>query len=126
TIGGSLCHADPSADWGSVLTALGAECHVAGPAGSRLLAADLFVTGAYQTALAPGEVLEALTIPRLSATARFGYFKLCRKAGEFALAMSAVLNDPDRNVCRIVIGATKGKPIVLRDARELMRSRDPS
>jgi len=126
TIGGSLCHADPSADWGCVLPALGAECHIAGPNGSRRLSADVFVTGAYQTALATGEVLEALTIPRLSATARFGYFKLCRKAGEFAVAMSAVLNDPERNVCRIVIGATKGKPIVLRDASELMRSGNPS
>jgi carbon-monoxide dehydrogenase medium subunit len=84
------------------------------------------VTGAYQTALAADEVLEAVTIPRLSATARFGYFKLCRKAGEFALAMSAVLNDPDQHVCRIVIGATKGRPIILRDGRELMRGGDPS
>jgi len=125
TIGGSLCHADPSADWVCVLAALGAECQIAGPKGSRCLAADLFVTGAYQTALATAEVLEALTIPRLSATARFGYFKLCRKAGEFALAMSAVLNDPERDVCRIVIGATKGRPIILGDARELMRAGDP-
>src|SRR3954462_14661962 len=58
TIGGSLCHADPSADWVSVLSALGAECHIAGPNGSRRLPADRFVTGAYETALAANEVLE--------------------------------------------------------------------
>jgi aerobic carbon-monoxide dehydrogenase medium subunit len=126
TVGGSLCHADPSADWVCVLAALEAECHISGPTGSRRLAADQFVTGAYQTALAADEVLEAVTIRRLSGRARFGYFKLCRKAGEFALAMCAVLNDPDRDVLRVVIGATKGRPIVLRDGRQLLRSADPS
>jgi carbon-monoxide dehydrogenase medium subunit len=121
TIGGSLCHADPAADWVSVLCALGAECHIAGASGRRRLPADRFVTGAYETALAPDEVLEAITLPRLSARARFGYYKVCRKAGEFALAMSAVLNDPERGQLRIVVGATKGRPIVLADGHKVSR-----
>jgi carbon-monoxide dehydrogenase medium subunit len=120
TIGGSLCHADPAADWVSVLCAVDAECHIAGPNGSRRLAADQFVIGAYETALAGDEMLEAITIPRLSPRARFGYFKVCRKVGEFALAMSAVLNDPERGLLRIVIGATKGRPIVLADGRQIL------
>lgn len=122
TIGGSLCHADPAADWVSVLCALGAECRIAGRGGTRKLAADQFVTGAYETALENGEVLEAIRIPRLCPHARFGYFKICRKAGEFALAMGAVLRDPEREQFRIVIGATSGRPIVIADARELMRT----
>jgi carbon-monoxide dehydrogenase medium subunit len=122
TIGGSLCHADPAADWVSVLCALGAECRIAGPGGSRRLAADEFVKGAYETALASGEVLEAIRIPRLSPRGRFGYFKICRKAGEFALAMGAVLKDPEREQFRIVIGATSGRPIVIADARQFVRA----
>jgi len=121
TIGGSFCHADPAADWVSVLCALGAECLIAGVNGKRRLPADQFITGAYETALAPGEVLEAIKLPRLSGRGRFGYFKVCRKAGDFALAMGAVLNDPERGQFRMVIGATKGRPIVLGDAGGLRR-----
>jgi carbon-monoxide dehydrogenase medium subunit len=119
TIGGSLCHADPAADWAPTLCALGAECFIAGANGRRRLPADQFITGAYQTALAPGEMLEAIRIPRLSVRGRCGYYKVCRKAGEFALASGAVLNDPERGQFRVVIGATQGRPIVVTDAREL-------
>lgn len=119
TIGGSLCHADPAADWAPALCALGAECVLASTNGRRQLPADQFITGAYQTALAPGEMLEAIRIPRLSVRGRCGYYKLCRKAGEFALAISAVLNDLERGQFRVVIGATHGRPIVVADAREL-------
>jgi aerobic carbon-monoxide dehydrogenase medium subunit len=119
TIGGSLCHADPAADWLSALCALGAECIIVGAKGGRRLPADQFVTGAYETALGPGELLEAIRIPRLSPRSRWGYNKICRKAGEFALAIGAVLSDADHNRFRIVIGATRGRPIVVEDAREL-------
>ncbi len=122
TIGGSLCHADPAADWVSTLCALGAECLIAGVNGKRRLLADQFITGAYQTALLADEMLEAIHVPRLSAGGRCGYNKVCRKTGEFALAIGAVLNDPDRGQFRVVIGATKGRPIVIADARELQRS----
>ena len=122
TIGGSLCHADPAADWVTTLCALGAECQIAGLNGKRWLPADQFIVGAYETALAPDEMLEAIKIPRLSARGRCGYYKVCRKAGEFALAMSAVLNDPERGHFRAVIGATKGRPIVIANASELRRA----
>ncbi len=120
TVGGSLCHADPAADWVCVLCAVGAECHIVGSRGARRLPVAQFVTGAYETALGADEILESITVPRLSARARFGYFKLCRKAGEFALAMGAVLNDPERGQLRIVIGATKGRPIVLTDSEQIL------
>ena len=122
TIGGSLCHADPAADWVSALCALGAECVISGATGRRTLPADQFMTGAYETALATGEMLEAIKIPRLSPRGRCGFYKVCRKAGEFALAIGAVVNDPERGLFRVVMGATQGKPIVVRDARELQRN----
>jgi aerobic carbon-monoxide dehydrogenase medium subunit len=121
TIGGSFCHADPAADWVPVLSALGAQCLIAGVNGKRWLAADQFVTGAYETALASSEMLEAIRLPRLSARGRLGCYKVCRKAGEFALAMGAVMNDPDRGQLHMVIGATKGQPIILRDATNVLR-----
>jgi len=122
TIGGSLCHADPSADWVSTLYALGAECIIASGQNRRRLPADQFVTGAYENALGPHEMLEAIRVPRLSAQARCGYYKVCRKVGEFALAIGAVLQDRERSQFRLVIGATKGRPIVIPDMRELSRA----
>lgn len=121
TIGGSLCHADPAADWVSTLSALGAECFIAGVNSKRRVPADRFMTGAYQTALGPDEMLVAIRVPRLSAGGRCGYYKICRKAGEFAMAIGAVLNDRERGEFRIVIGATKGRPIVIADASALRR-----
>ena len=121
TIGGSICHADPAADWLSALCGLGAQCLISGPEGSRDLPVDQFVTGAFETALGPAEILAGIRIPRPSSKARWGYSKICRKAGEFAMAIGAVLDDPERDILRMVIGATRGKPIVVTNARMLTR-----
>ena len=75
------------------------------------------MTGAFSTLLAENEILVGLRIPKLSAAARWGHYKFCRKPGEFAEALGAVLVDPDRNICRAVIGATHGAPHVIEDAR---------
>lgn len=113
TLGGSLAHADPAADWVNALSVLGAEVEVAGPSGSRRLSLDAFLTGALATALAPGEILVAVRVPKLSATARFGYVKHCRKVGEFAHAIGAVLVDPVAGTGRALMGAIDGPPLVL-------------
>lgn len=111
TIGGSLCHADPAADWVTVMTALGAEAMTSR---GRTVPMRDFIRGAFRTALAPGELLCAVRIPKLSPSARWGYVKACRKPGEFAHAMAAVV--VDSNVTRAVIGAIGGTPIVLEGA----------
>jgi carbon-monoxide dehydrogenase medium subunit len=113
TIGGSLCHADPAADWPCTLTALGAVAltHRA-DGGARAIAVENFITGAFRTALEPGEMLRAIRIPRLSATARWGTYKACRKPGEFAHAMAACLADPAGGSLRIAIGATGTRPLL--------------
>jgi carbon-monoxide dehydrogenase medium subunit len=121
TIGGSLCHADPAADWVSVLTALGAECVISDGGGTRRMPVERFVTGAFEVALEAGEVLRAVRIPHASPGARWGYYKICRKAGEFALAIGAVLIDADRDVFRAVLGAFEQRPVVLADMRDLFR-----
>ncbi len=119
TIGGSLTNADPSADWVSALAALGAEAIVRGANGAQAMAVESYVTGALETALGPGELLEAIRVPILSSSAQWGYYKVCRKTGEYAHAIGAVLLDRSRNVFRAVIGATERKPLVLSDARAL-------
>jgi len=125
TIGGSFCHADPAADWVSTLCVLDAECIVYSNGKQRRIAADQFILGAYENALASGEILEAIRIPRLPEGASCGYYKVCRKAGEFASALAAVVHDPSRDRLRAVIGATRGKPIVVADAKPLI-GRDKS
>ena len=113
TIGGSLCHADPAADWLTVLCALDAALLLQGVRGSRSIPASDFIQGAFRTALLPGEMLVAVRVPRLSADARWAYEKACRKPGDFAHAMAAVLLDGTRR--RAVIGALGGKPLLLED-----------
>lgn len=121
TIGGSLCHADPAADWVSAMTALDATLVIAGPDGAtREVPMTRFMEGAYRTALAPGEVLCRVRIPKCGAGARWGYYKICRKVGEFADAIAAAVIDPERRYCRVVFGAASGAPLVARDlARSL-------
>jgi len=119
TIGGSLSHADPAADWVSALSALGAKITLRSLAGVRNLTIEEFVTGALESALRPGEVVEAVRVPAMAASARWGYVKACRKPGEFAHAIAAVLIDPERATARAVIGALEAAPIVLGDAATL-------
>jgi carbon-monoxide dehydrogenase medium subunit len=119
TIGGSLSHADPAADWVSALSALGATVTLRSLAGARHLAVEAFVTGALQSALQPGEIVEAVRVPVMRPSACWGYFKACRKPGEFAYAIAAVLIDPEAMTSRVVIGAVDAAPIVLGDAAAL-------
>ncbi len=116
TIGGSLAHADPSADWISALAALDAQAIVRGVGGERQVAVESLMTGVFESSLADGELLIGIRVAKLSPAARWGYFKSCRKTGELAHAIGAFLHDPERGVCRAVIGATGTKPMVFPDA----------
>jgi carbon-monoxide dehydrogenase medium subunit len=113
TIGGSLAHADPAADWPLVLAALGATIVVQGERGPRRIDAAAFMLGSYVTQLGEDELLTAIEVPKLSARARWAYRKFCRKAGEFAQAAAAVLLDPERRVARVFIGAPADRPTSL-------------
>jgi carbon-monoxide dehydrogenase medium subunit len=124
TIGGSLAHADPSADWLCALTALGTTVLTWRPGGGRAVPLPAFVPAAFRTVLEPGEIVEAVRIPRPSSGARWGYYKACRKPGEFAFAMAAVLIDAARGVRRAVIGAAGGPPVVLEGERAVPEAVD--
>ncbi|CAB5713209.1 Carbon monoxide dehydrogenase medium chain [Delftia tsuruhatensis] len=110
TVAGSLAHADPAADWVLAMTALAARLELRSAGGARMLPMEGFMQGAYTTALAPGEIIAAIHVPQLDASARWGYAKFCRKTGEFAEASCCAVFDPPRGFARVVIGALDGAP----------------
>jgi aerobic carbon-monoxide dehydrogenase medium subunit len=92
TIGGSLAHADPAADWPAVVLALGAEVRATGPKGSRTIKADDFFKDLLTTALAPDEVLTEVRIPAPAAGSGMAYVKHPHPASRFAVVgVAAVL-----------------------------------
>jgi carbon-monoxide dehydrogenase medium subunit len=115
TIGGSLAHADPAADWLACLTALGADVVAQGQRGERRIPVAQLVRGAMDTDLGHDEVIAGIRIPRFSKEARFGYHKICRKTGEFAEAIGVAVHEPARNLFRLVTSTPGGKPIMLQD-----------
>jgi len=123
TIGGSLSHADPAADWVSALAAFGAWLTLRSLAGARTVALRDFVLGALESALQPGELVETIHIPARPVSAHWGYAKSCRKTGEFAHAIGAVLIDPGASTARVVIGAIDMAPIVMTNPSELFGGR---
>ncbi|MBM4434693.1 MAG: xanthine dehydrogenase family protein subunit M, partial [Chloroflexi bacterium] len=91
TVGGSLAHADPSAELPLVLRALDGRVRVASARGERwIAAADLFVTY-LQTALAPDELLVEARFPWTGPGERWSFVELSRRSGDFALAAVCVV-----------------------------------
>ena len=114
TIGGSLAHADPAADWVSTVVGLNAALVAEAPGGRRRrIAAHAFFRGAFATELANDEVLVAVEFPRLSPQSQWGYYKLCRKTGEFAKAIGIAVLDPSVGLATVIAGAVEGSPIPL-------------
>lgn len=113
TIGGSLAHADPAADWLLALTALDARLELVSAAGSRQLRVSEFMVGAFTTRLAAGEIISAVLVPEMGAGLRWGYYKLCRKTGEFAHASAAAAFDADTKLARVVLGALEQPPVCM-------------
>ena len=110
TIGGSLAHADPAADWQLALAALGATVVIFGLKGKRETPADQFMKSAFGTELADDEIIESVRVPKLSSGASWGYYKFCRKTGEFPDASAALLLDPERRAARLFAGALDRAP----------------
>ncbi len=109
TLAGNLCNASPAADGVPCLLALDAEVEIAGPTGRRCLPLRQFITGARRTALAPGELLVAIHIPRPEHDARSAFLKLgARRYLVISIAMAAAtLEIADGRVvsARIAVGA---------------------
>lgn len=113
TIGGSLVHADPAADWPSALLALNAVAVIQGAAGTRQVPLAAFQLGLMETCLGEAELLLGVMTPELSPQARWSYIKFTRKQGEFAHSIGAVVIDAPLGIANIIVGAAASKPVRL-------------
>lgn len=116
TIGGSMAHADPAADWISIFPLLDAELVIYSPRGTRKVSTEEFMVSSFTTRLEADELIQSIRVPKLSDAARWGFYKFNQKAGEFAHAIGAVLHDPEREIFRAVIGAVEAPPIIIKNA----------
>ena len=99
TIGGSCAFFDPAADYPPALVAADARFALAGPAGRRTVAAADFFLDWYETALGPGELIEAAVLPPAPAGTVGSYTKLARVAGDFAIASVALVLGMEKGAC---------------------------
>ena len=128
TVGGSLAHADSSAEWPVVMSAVGARVRVrSARGGERVLPAAGFVQGFFTSALDDDEAIVAVDVPRLPAGARWGFAKTARKPGEFAesLAVAVLSVDEDDHVrhAEVWLGAATSVPLSLPAVDEALRGR---
>ncbi|MGC9117887.1 MAG: glyceraldehyde dehydrogenase subunit beta [Thermoproteus sp.] len=124
TIGGSLAHADPAADWPAVVLALDAVVKARGPSGVREIPAEEFFQGPYSTALQQGEIVVEISIPRCPPKA--SYVKIARAYNDFAIAgVAAAVWVKDGAVEDVRLAATGVglRPVRLRKAEEAVRGR---
>jgi carbon-monoxide dehydrogenase medium subunit len=107
TLVGSVCHADPQGDWGSIMLALNAELVAQSKSGERVIPVDGFFQGPFTTTLRSDEVVTAIRIPLPSRQAAGSYHKLERKVGDFAtVAVSVQVELDGKKVSKAGIGLT--------------------
>jgi carbon-monoxide dehydrogenase medium subunit len=108
TIGGSIAHADPAADWPAALLALDAEVHVASAQGERSIPIAEFFVDLLTTALEPTEILTSISVPALPARGGDAYAKFPHPASGFAVVGVAarVVLDEKGSITQIGVGIT--------------------
>jgi aerobic carbon-monoxide dehydrogenase medium subunit len=108
TLGGSLAHSDPAADWPAAILAADAEIHAVGLSGDRWIAAQDFFVDMLTTALEPGEILTGVRVPLLPDHAGDAYVKLRQPASGFAVVGVAarVVLDGQGSVQHVSVGIT--------------------
>ncbi len=108
TLGGSLAHADPAADWPAVMIAADAKIELKGLNGSRTVAAEDFFTGFFTTALGADEIITAIRIPEPPKGANSAYKKFIQPASRFAIVGCAAVATMQEGVCQKVRVAFTG------------------
>jgi carbon-monoxide dehydrogenase medium subunit len=123
TIGGSLAHADPAADYPPVLLAGGARIVIRGSEGQRIVPADEFFLGMMQTAVGPRDLLVEIQIAKTRGMA-WSYQRLHRVEGSFAIVNVAAIYDSRVHTTRIAIGGACPSFVVL-DLSDALTSGKP-
>ncbi len=121
TIGGSLVHADPAADWPAAILALDGEMRLAGPQGRRVVSATDFFVEMMQSAVQPNEILCEIRVPTTFATV--AYAKFAQKASGFAIAGVAVVADKTSQWVRVGVTGVAPKPYRATAVEEALRGR---
>jgi carbon-monoxide dehydrogenase medium subunit len=119
TLGGSLVHADPAADWPAAILALDAELEIAGPNGRRVVKAGDFFVDMFQTAVQPNEILVEIRVPATGKSV--AYVKFAQKASGFAIAGVAVVIKQKYTDVRIGVTGVAPKPYRARAVEQALR-----
>jgi carbon-monoxide dehydrogenase medium subunit len=127
TIGGSLSHADPSADLPAAILALGAELKLRGPKGDRSVAAEKFFFGPMSTAVELAEILTEISVPSFERRCGSAYLTMAQQASGFAIVgVAAWVKVGGQNRCEdIGIGVTglSDKPFRAHGVEESLRGK---
>jgi carbon-monoxide dehydrogenase medium subunit len=124
TLGGSLAYADPAAELPACMVALDATIHIVGEAGERTVAARDFFSGLYATALAPRELIAAVSVPKAPSRLA-GIEEIARRAGDYAiagLALTAARSDTALSDVRAVFFGVGVAPVVAPAAARALES----
>ena len=127
TIGGSVAFADPAAELPACVLALGGELTIAGPQGSRVVKADDFFKGLFETALTAHDVLTAIRIPAASADTRVGFAEFARRHGDYAmvgLAACARADGQRLRDLRLAYFGVASTPVRAHHAEQALTERD--
>ncbi len=130
TVGGNLAHADPASELPAVMVALEAQLTLARAGAARTLPADRFFVGPLATAVAPGELLIDIRVPRASPRTGSAFVEMARRAGDFALVgVAAVIALDGAGRCewaRVALCGVGGTPIRARTAEEALMGQSPA
>jgi carbon-monoxide dehydrogenase medium subunit len=126
TIGGNLCHADPTADPPAALIALGAELHIAGPGGSRTVPVEAFFRDYMEVCLAETDILTRIHLPPPARHSGSAYLKLHVRAVDAALVGVAawIQLHPEQSIIhdvRIGLAGAGVTPIRSIEAEQVLR-----
>jgi carbon-monoxide dehydrogenase medium subunit len=127
TIGGSVAFADPAAELPACVLALGGEMTIAGPQGSRIVRADDFFKGLFETALTARDVLTAIRIPAADADTRVGFAEFARRHGDYAmvgLAACARADGQRLRDLRLAYFGVGSTPVRAHHAEQALTDRD--
>ena len=127
TIGGSVAFADPAAELPACVLALGGELTIAGPQGSRVVSADDFFKGLFETALTARDVLTAIRIPAAGADTRVGFAEFARRHGDYAmvgLAACARADGQRLRDLRLAYFGVASTPVRAHHAEQALTDRD--
>src|SRR3989442_8597866 len=130
TIGGSIAHADPSAELPAVMLALDARFRAKSSSGERSIPAGQFFKGMLETALEPAELLVEIAVPPLPASSGTAFLEVARRHRDHALVGGAAIVTPDpRGRCkeaRIGLLSVGGGPVLATEAGKGLSGQTPS